>query len=162
MSNPLEMLEVINENDNVVGLENRAKIHQEGVARRVLDKSSIPTNIQLCFCCVVILLKLTLLICFFDKKQCVRIESPVCESHVPWGWPSAICSCSCTPACRQAGKRFGAILRESSSFRERQGAGMLCQISSLHSNTKEPSFSHTGVWGGIRAGFWNFFWRADN
>ena len=39
MSNPLEMLEVINENDNVVGLENRAKIHQEGVARRVLDKS---------------------------------------------------------------------------------------------------------------------------
>jgi len=27
---------------------------------------------------------------------------------------------------------------------ERQGAGAQCQISSLHSNTKEPSFSYTG------------------
>lgn len=49
----------------------------------------------------------------------------------------------------RAQKRFGAILRESYSF-ERQGAGAQCQISSLHSNTKEPSFSHTGVGGGMR------------
>ena len=34
MSNPLEMLEVIDENDNVVGLENRAKIHQDGLLHR--------------------------------------------------------------------------------------------------------------------------------
>ena len=44
----------------------------------------------------------------------------------------------------RAQKRFGTILRESFSF-ERQGAGMLCQISSLHSNTKEPSFPYTGT-----------------
>ena len=34
MSNPLEMLEVIDENDNVVGLESRAKIHQNGLLHR--------------------------------------------------------------------------------------------------------------------------------
>ena len=34
MSNPLEMLEVIDENDNVVGLETRAKIHQNGLLHR--------------------------------------------------------------------------------------------------------------------------------
>lgn len=34
MSNPLEMLEVIDENDNVVGLETRVKIHQEGLLHR--------------------------------------------------------------------------------------------------------------------------------
>ena len=56
----------------------------------------------------------------------------------------------------RAQKRFGAILRESSSFRERQGAGMLCQISSLHSNTKEPSFSHTGCGRNAGRGFLDF------
>lgn len=34
MSNPLEMLEVIDERDNVVGLETRAKIHQDGLLHR--------------------------------------------------------------------------------------------------------------------------------
>ena len=34
MSNPLEMLEVIDENDNVVGLETRAKVHQDGLLHR--------------------------------------------------------------------------------------------------------------------------------
>ncbi len=34
MSNPLEMLEVIDENDNVIGLETRAKIHQDGLLHR--------------------------------------------------------------------------------------------------------------------------------
>jgi len=34
MSNPLEMLEVTDENDNVVGLETRARIHQNGLLHR--------------------------------------------------------------------------------------------------------------------------------
>lgn len=34
MSNQLEMLEVIDENDNTIGLETRAKIHQEGLLHR--------------------------------------------------------------------------------------------------------------------------------
>ena len=34
MSNPLEMLEVIDENDNVVGLETREKIHKDGLLHR--------------------------------------------------------------------------------------------------------------------------------
>jgi isopentenyldiphosphate isomerase len=34
MSNPLEMLEVVDENDNVVGLETRGKIHKEGLLHR--------------------------------------------------------------------------------------------------------------------------------
>ena len=34
MSKPLEILEVIDENDNVIGLENRAKIHQDGLPHR--------------------------------------------------------------------------------------------------------------------------------
>lgn len=34
MSNPQEMLEVVDENDNVVGLETRARIHQDGLFHR--------------------------------------------------------------------------------------------------------------------------------
>lgn len=34
MSNPLEMLEVIDENDNVIGLETREKVHQDGLLHR--------------------------------------------------------------------------------------------------------------------------------
>ena len=34
MSNPLEMLEVIDENDNVIGLETRAKVHKDGLLHR--------------------------------------------------------------------------------------------------------------------------------
>lgn len=34
MANPLEMLEVIDENDNVIGLETREKIHQDGLLHR--------------------------------------------------------------------------------------------------------------------------------
>jgi isopentenyldiphosphate isomerase len=34
MSNPLEMLEIIDENDNVVGLETRGKIHKDGLLHR--------------------------------------------------------------------------------------------------------------------------------
>ena len=32
MSNQLEMLEVVDENDNIIGLETRAKVHKEGLA----------------------------------------------------------------------------------------------------------------------------------
>ncbi len=34
MSDPQELLEVVDENDNVVGLETRAKIHQDGLLHR--------------------------------------------------------------------------------------------------------------------------------
>lgn len=34
MSNPLEMLEVVDENDNVIRLETRGKIHKEGLLHR--------------------------------------------------------------------------------------------------------------------------------
>lgn len=34
MSDPLEMLEVIDENDNVIGLESRKKVHQDGLLHR--------------------------------------------------------------------------------------------------------------------------------
>jgi len=34
MSDPLEMLEIINENDQVIGLETRKKIHQDGLLHR--------------------------------------------------------------------------------------------------------------------------------
>lgn len=34
MSSPIEMLEVINENDNIIGLETRSKIHQDGLLHR--------------------------------------------------------------------------------------------------------------------------------
>lgn len=34
MSNPLEMLEVVDENDNVIGLETREKVHKEGLLHR--------------------------------------------------------------------------------------------------------------------------------
>lgn len=34
MSNPLEMLEVIDENDNVIGLETRENVHKEGLLHR--------------------------------------------------------------------------------------------------------------------------------
>jgi isopentenyldiphosphate isomerase len=34
MSNPLEMLEIVDENDNVIGLETREKVHREGLLHR--------------------------------------------------------------------------------------------------------------------------------
>jgi len=34
MSNPLEMLEVVDENDNIIGLETREKVHKEGLLHR--------------------------------------------------------------------------------------------------------------------------------
>ena len=34
MSNPLEMLEIVDENDNVIGLETREKVHKEGLLHR--------------------------------------------------------------------------------------------------------------------------------
>ena len=34
MGNPLEMLEVIDDNDNVIGLETRVKVHKEGLLHR--------------------------------------------------------------------------------------------------------------------------------
>lgn len=34
MSNQIEMLEIIDENDNIIGLETRAKIHQDGLLHR--------------------------------------------------------------------------------------------------------------------------------
>jgi len=36
MSNPLEMLEVVDENDNVIGLETKGKIHQNELLHRVI------------------------------------------------------------------------------------------------------------------------------
>lgn len=34
MSNPLEMLEVVDENDNIIGLETREKVHKDGLLHR--------------------------------------------------------------------------------------------------------------------------------
>jgi len=34
MSNPLEMLEIVDENDNIIGLETREKVHKEGLLHR--------------------------------------------------------------------------------------------------------------------------------
>lgn len=36
MSNPLEMLEIVDENDNVIGLETKGKIHQDELLHRVI------------------------------------------------------------------------------------------------------------------------------
>ena len=72
--------------------------------------------------------------------MCKSAEAPVCESHVPFGATIRYLLMSCTEGIR-CNPTWVVLLTE------RQGAGMLCQISSLHSNTKEPSFSHTGVGG---------------
>jgi len=55
-----------------------------------------------------------------------------------------------TPSTFRRAKPARASTRVLSSSEGRQGAGMQYQISSLHSNTKEPGFSHTGGWGGMR------------
>ena len=44
MSNPLEMLEVVDENDNVIDLENRLRIHQEGLLHREIHIWFITPN----------------------------------------------------------------------------------------------------------------------
>jgi isopentenyldiphosphate isomerase len=49
MSNPLEMLEVIDENDNVVGLETRAKIHQDGLLHREIHIWFLTPNEEIIF-----------------------------------------------------------------------------------------------------------------
>lgn len=49
MSDPLEMLEIIDENDNVIGLETRAKIHQEGLLHREIHIWFITLNGEIIF-----------------------------------------------------------------------------------------------------------------
>lgn len=49
MSNPLEMLEVIDENDTVVGLETRAKIHQDGLLHREIHIWFFTPNCEIIF-----------------------------------------------------------------------------------------------------------------
>jgi isopentenyldiphosphate isomerase len=49
MSNPLEMLEVIDENDNVVGLETREKIHKDGLLHREIHIWFLTPNAEIIF-----------------------------------------------------------------------------------------------------------------
>ena len=49
MSNPLEMLEIINENDEVIGLETRKKIHKEGLLHREIHIWFITPNREIIF-----------------------------------------------------------------------------------------------------------------
>lgn len=49
MSNQLEMLEVIDENDNVIGLETRAKVHQEGLLHREIHIWFLTPNGEIIF-----------------------------------------------------------------------------------------------------------------
>lgn len=49
MSNPLEMLEVINEKDEVIGLETRAKVHQDGLLHREIHIWFLTPNGEIVF-----------------------------------------------------------------------------------------------------------------
>lgn len=49
MSNPLEMLETIDENDNVVGLETREKIHKNGLLHREIHIWFLTPNAEIIF-----------------------------------------------------------------------------------------------------------------
>ena len=49
MSNPLEMLEIVDENDNVIGLESRAKIHQDGLLHREIHIWFLTPNGEIIF-----------------------------------------------------------------------------------------------------------------
>ena len=49
MSDPLEMLEVVDDNDNVVGLESREKIHKEGLLHREIHIWFITPNSEIIF-----------------------------------------------------------------------------------------------------------------
>lgn len=49
MSNPLEMLEIVDENDNVIGLETREKVHKEGLLHREIHIWFITPNGEIVF-----------------------------------------------------------------------------------------------------------------
>ncbi|MFH1402164.1 MAG: NUDIX domain-containing protein [Patescibacteria group bacterium] len=49
MNNSLEMLEVVDENDNVIGLESRAKVHQDGLLHREIHIWFITPKAEIIF-----------------------------------------------------------------------------------------------------------------
>lgn len=49
MNNQLEMLEIIDDNDNVIGLETRAKIHQDGLLHREIHIWFLTTKGEIIF-----------------------------------------------------------------------------------------------------------------
>jgi len=49
MSNQKEMLEVIDENDNIIGLETREKIHKEGLLHREIHIFFLTSNYEIIF-----------------------------------------------------------------------------------------------------------------
>jgi isopentenyldiphosphate isomerase len=49
MSNPLEMLEIVDENDNVIGLETREKVHREGLLHREIHIWFVTPNGDMVF-----------------------------------------------------------------------------------------------------------------
>ena len=49
MNNQLEMLEIVDDNDNVIGLETRVKIHQEGLLHREIHIWFLTTNGEIIF-----------------------------------------------------------------------------------------------------------------
>jgi len=49
MSNPLELLEVIDENDNIIGLETREKVHKDGLLHREIHIWFITPNGDMIF-----------------------------------------------------------------------------------------------------------------
>lgn len=46
---PLEMLEVVDENDNVIGLETRTKVHEQGLLHREIHIFLLPLTVKLFF-----------------------------------------------------------------------------------------------------------------
>ncbi len=49
MSDPLEMLEIIDEDENIIGLETRIRIHQEGLLHREINIWFITPNEEIIF-----------------------------------------------------------------------------------------------------------------
>ena len=49
MNNQLELLEIINEHDEVIGLETRGKIHQDGLLHREIHVWFITPNGEIIF-----------------------------------------------------------------------------------------------------------------
>lgn len=46
---PLEMLEVVDENDNIIGFETRAKVHEQGLLHREIHIFFITPNGEVIF-----------------------------------------------------------------------------------------------------------------
>src|SRR3989344_3508878 len=67
--------------------------------------------------------------------MCKSAESPVCESHVPFGATIRYLLI----AVHRRGLEQSFMGRSPRLFSVRQGSGTHCQTSSLHSNTREDS-----------------------